>query len=205
MSRCHGFIGEGAGRIGRTRVSINDGSGEIGYGSGSFMVLEPPAGVSLHPVPMRKRGDAEPPLLTESDLEPDELRILRHADEALERAARTGQPFIRHFWGLLPEATPGGASCVMPNGPHVGNRVGYVQGGILYALGAATAMAALPESWMLTSMMAAFISPGQGASLKAQASVVHQGQRTSVIRTAIMRSDGRQVLDVMSTHILEPR
>ena len=201
-SRCHGFTGKS---LGRARVTIEDSGGEIGYGSGSFMVLEPPPGVSLHPVPMRKRGSAEPTVLTERDLAPDELRILRHADEALERAARTGQPFIRHFWGLLPEAAPGGASCVMPNGPHVGNRVGYVQGGILFGLGAATAMAALAEGWLLTSMAAAFISPGQGPALKAQASVVHQGQRVSVIRTEVVRSDGRRVLDVMSTHILEPR
>ena len=199
-SRCHGFVGEGDGRIGRARVVLDDAGGGFGYGSGAFMVLKPPPGVTLHPVPMRKRGDAEPPLLTERELAPDELRIVRHADEALERAARTGQPFLRHFWGLLPQAAPGGASCVMPNGPHVGNRVGYVQGGILFALGAATAMAALPDTWMLSSMAAAFISPGQGPALKAQASVVHQGQRVAVIRTEVLRGDGRRVLDVLSTH-----
>jgi acyl-coenzyme A thioesterase PaaI-like protein len=199
-SRCHGFVGEGDGRIGRARVVLEDAGGEFGYGSGAFMVLKPPPGVTLHPVPMRKRGDAELPLLTERELEPDELRIVRHADEALERAASTGQPFLRHFWGLLPEAGSAGASCVMRNGPHVGNRVGYVQGGILFALGAATAMAALPETWRLSSVAAAFISPGQGPALKAQASVLHQGQRVSVVRTEIRRSDGRLVLEAMSTH-----
>lgn len=200
-SRCHGFTGHVDGRIGRSRVVLEDTHGEFGYGSGAFMVLKPPPGVMLHPVPMRKRGDADPPPLAERDLEADELRILRHADAALERAARTGEPFMRHFWGFVPEAAPGGASCVMPNGPHVGNRVGYVQGGILFGLAAATATGALPETWMLNSMAAAFISPGQGPALKAQASIVHQGQRVSVIRTEVMRSDGRLVLDLMSTHI----
>ena len=38
-------------------------------------------------------------------------------------------------------------------------------------------------------------------SLEARASVVHQGQRMSVVRTEIMRSDGRRVLEVMSTHV----
>jgi uncharacterized protein (TIGR00369 family) len=200
-SRCHGFIGEGDGRVGRARVVLEDTGSEFGYGSGAFMVLKPPPEVTLHPVPHRKRGDAEPPVLAESDLEPDELRILRHADEALERSARTGQPFIRHFWGFLPEAGDGGASCAMPNGPHVGNRVGYVQGGILFGLAAATATAALPETWMLSAVTAAFISPGDGPALQARASVVHQGQRSAVIRTEITRSDGRRVLEVMSTHI----
>ncbi len=200
-SRCHGFVGEGEGRIGHARVLLEDAGAEIGYGSGAFMVLQPPLGVELHPVPLRKRGDAEPPLLAEGDLAPEELRILRHAEEALERAARTAQPFMRHFWGFLPEAAPGGAACVMPNGPHVGNRVGYVQGGILLGLATATAAAALPETWMLSAVAAAFISPGEGPALRAQASVVHQGRRVSVMRTEVTRSDGRRALEAMSTHL----
>jgi uncharacterized protein (TIGR00369 family) len=197
-ARCHGFVGQGEGRIGRARVSIEAGSGEIGYGSGAFMVLKPPPGVELYPVPHRKRGDAEPPVLEERDLAPDELLILRRAEESLQQKKK---PFMRHFWGFLPQAAPGGASCVMPNGPHVGNRVGYVQGGILLGLAAATATVALPETWTLSAVTAAFISPGQGPALKAQASVVHLGQRVSVIRTEVARSDGRRVLEAMSTHV----
>jgi len=199
-SRCHGFVGEGEGRTGRGRVVIEDAGGEVGYGSGAFMVLKPPPQRTLHPVPLRKRGDAEPTPLAERDLAPDELRILRHADEALEHAAKSGQPFIRHFWGFLPQAARGAASCVMPVGPHVGNRVGFVQGGVLLGLAAATAAAALPERWMLSAIAAAFVSPGEGAALKAQANVVHHGRRVSVIRSEITRSDGRRVLEVMSTH-----
>jgi acyl-coenzyme A thioesterase PaaI-like protein len=201
-AHCHGFVGEGDARIGRGRVVLEDAAGEIGYGSGAFMVLKPPPQVALHPVPLRKRGDAEPPVLAERDLAPDELRILRHADEALERAARTGQPFLRHFWGFMPQGDRSGASCVIPNGPHVGNRVGYVQGGILLGLAAATATAALPEAWALSSLAAAFISPGEGTALRAQASIVHRGQRVSVIRTEVTRGDGRRVLEAMTTHVV---
>src|SRR5688500_1917100 len=196
-ARCHGFVGEGEGSIGRARVASEEGGGEIGYGSGAFMVLKPPPGVQLHPVPHRKRGDPEPPVLEARDLAPDELLILRRAEETLQQQ---GKPFLRHFWGFLPEAAPGGATCVMPNGPHVGNRVGYVQGGILFGLAAATATAALPETWRLSLMSAAVISPGDGPALRAQASVVHKGQRAAVVRTEPARSDGRRVLDVMSTH-----
>lgn len=193
---CHGFVGEGDGRVGRARVVLEHAGGEFGYGSGAFMVLPPPAGVTLHPVPHRKRGDPEPPRLAERDLAPDELAILRHAEKVLDR-----KPFMRHFWGFQPQATPGGASCVMPNGPHVGNRVGYVQGGILLGLAGATAAAALPESWRLSAIMAAFISPGQGPALEARASLVHQGQRVAAVRTEVRRSDGRRVLEAMSTHL----
>jgi acyl-coenzyme A thioesterase PaaI-like protein len=200
-SRCHGFVGEGEGRVGRSRVVLDAAAGEIGYGSGAFMVLKPPPQVTLHPVPLRRRGDAPPPSLAERELAPDELRILRHAEEALERAAKSGHAFVRHFWGFLPEATRGAASCVMPNGPHVGNRVGNVQGGILLGLAAATASAALPESWMPGAISAAFANPGEGPALKAQANVVHHGRRLSVVRTEVTRSDGRRVLEVMSTHL----
>lgn len=199
-SRCHGYVGEGYGRIGRARVMLDGPQGEIGYGSGAFMILKPPPNVTMHPVPHRKRGDPEPPALAEEDLAPDERRILRHADEALERSAKAHQPFIRHFWGFLPEATRGAASCVMPNGPHVGNRVGNVQGGIMLGLAAVTAAAALPETWNLSTISAAFISPGEGPALRAQASVVHHGQRLSVVRTEVTRSDDRRVLEVLSTH-----
>jgi uncharacterized protein (TIGR00369 family) len=199
-SRCHGFVGEGEGRTGRSRVVIEVAGGEIGYGSGVFMVLKPPPQRTLHPVPLRKRGDAAPAPLAEQDLAPEELRILRHAEQALERAARSRQPFIRQFWGFLPQAVRGAAACVMPVGPHVGNRVGYVQGGVLLGLAAVTAAAALPDTWTLSAIAAAFISPGEGSSLKAQANVVHHGRRVSVIRTEITRSDGRRVLEVMSTH-----
>ena len=200
-SRSHGYVGEGVGRVGRARVRLDGPHGEIGYGSGAFMILKPPPHVTMHPVTHRKRGDPEPPALSEQDLAPDERRILRHADEALERAAKTRQPFIRYFWGYLPEKGRGSATCVMPNGPHAGNRVGNVQGGIMLGLAAVTAAAALPDTWKLSTISAAFISPGEGPALKAQATVVHHGQRLSVVRTELTRSDGRRVLEVTSTHL----
>lgn len=203
-SRCHGFLGEGRGRIGRSRVVIDGAGGEIGYGSAGFMVLKPPPHLASHAVPLRRRGDPDPPALGEADLAPDELRILRHADAALAQAAKARQPFIRQFWGFLPEAAHGAASCVMANGPHVGNRVGHAQGGILLGLAASTASASLPSSWVLSAVAAAFISPGEGPALKAQAHVIHHGQRLSVVRTEVTRSDGRRVLEVMSTHAQRP-
>lgn len=200
-SRCHGYQGEGYGRIGRARFLLGAGGAEIGFGSGAFMILKPPPNVTMHPVMHRKRGDPEPPSLSEAQLTPDEQRILRHADEALERSSKTRQPFIRHFWGYLPQKGRGAATCVMPNGPHIGNRVGNVQGGIMMGLAAVTAAAALPETWTLSTISAAFISPGEGPALRAEATVVHHGQRLSVVRTGITRSDGRRVLEVTTTHL----
>ena len=84
----------------------------------------------------------------------------------------------------------------MPNGPHVGNRVGNVQGGILMGLAAVTAAAALPENFMLSTLAAAFISPGEGPALKRARAWCTKRQRLAVVRTEVLRSDGRRVLDV---------
>ena len=195
----HGFVGEGYGRVGRSRVVISGAAGEIGFGSGAFMILKPPANVTLHPMPHRRHGDATP-VIAENELRPDESRIVRHAEAMLERAASLREPFLRHFWGILPRQIPGGASCVMMNGPHVGNRVGHAQGGILLGLAAATASCALPSSWALTGISAAFISPGEGSELRARSTILHHGRLTSVIRTQVAGRDQRRVLEVMTTH-----
>ena len=200
-SRFHGFVGHGDGRIGRARVVLEGPAGEIGTGSGAFMVLKPPPNVELHPPPMRKRGDPAPPALLPDELTQRELRVLQYAEAAAARAGSAGEPFLQHFWGLLPERETDGASCTMANGPHVGNRVGHVQGGVLLALAAATANAGVAPGWTLGTISSAFIAPGEGATLRAHARLVHRGQRLAVVRTEVMREDGRRVLDAISTHL----
>ena len=196
----HGFAGRGYGRVGRSRVVISGGAGEIGFGSGTFMILKPPPNVTLYPMPHRRHGDAPPPVIAENELRPDEMRILRHAEAMLDRAAPGRESFLRHFWGFLPRQNPAGASCAMMNGPHVGNRVGHAQGGILLGLAAATASCALPSSWALTGISGAFISPGEGSVLRARSTILHHGRQTSVIRTQVTGRNRRRVLEVMTTH-----
>ncbi|MGE5795047.1 MAG: hypothetical protein ACM36B_20285, partial [Bacteroidota bacterium] len=148
----HGFFREGSGRLGQSRVIVAGSAGEIAFGTGSFMALRPPAGVTMHPAPNRRRDDPLPPALAETELKRDELRILRQADVALARVAADGGAFVPRFWGYAPRRAAGGAAAVMKNGPHIGNRVGHAQGGITLGLAAVTAAAALPPSWALTGI-----------------------------------------------------
>lgn len=191
-----GFFRQSAGRLGMSRVSVAGREGQVCYGSGSFMALEPPRNVTLHPVPLRTRKSREPLKLLEKDLEPDEKEILRHADAALEG----GGSFIERFWGFQPRRTGAGAECTLKNGLHVGNRVGHAQGGILFGMAAATAGAALPPSWMLSGISAWYISPGDATVLRARSKVVHQGGLTAVVRTQITGRARRRVLEVVTTH-----
>jgi hypothetical protein len=136
------------------------GGGEVAFGSGSFMALRPPAGVTMYPAPNRRRDDPPPPPLVESDLKRDEIRILRQADEALARVAADGGAFVPRFWGYQPRRVAGGAAAAMKNGPHIGNRVGHAQAGSS-SLAAVTG-AALPANWALTGSRLVH-QPGEGA------------------------------------------
>jgi acyl-coenzyme A thioesterase PaaI-like protein len=179
-----GFLRKGAGRVGMSRVSVSGRGGLVCFGTGTFMALAPPKGVNLHPVQTRR----EPVKLAERDLSPQETKILERADEAL--AARGN--FIEHFWG------PSGG--VFRNGLHAGNRVGHAQGGIQFAMAAATAASALPAGWLPSSITAAYLSPGEGRVLHAKSSILHQGGTTAVVRTQITGKGNRRVLEVFSTH-----
>ena len=94
----------------------------------------------------------------------------------------------------------GGASGKLKNGPHVGNRVGHLQGGVTMGLGIATAEAALPASWMLSAVTAWYISPGEGRVIKAKSKIIHHGRLTSVVRTEITGKNNRRVMEMITTH-----
>ena len=192
-----GFVQGAAGRQGLSRVSVVSGRERVCYGTGAFMVLKPPKGVELHPVPKRRRGEIEVPVIDGTRLKRDERRVLEHADATL---ADGSTEFLRRFWGFAPHHIKGGAACTVKNGPHIGNRVGHVQGGVLIGMAAATAVAALPATWQLTGISAWYISPGEGRSLRARSKIVHHGRIVSVVRTQVTGKHGRLVLDVTTTH-----
>jgi len=182
-----GFFHGGTGKLGMSRVSVTGAAGQVCYGTGTFMALRPPRHVTLHPVPFRRRSSPEPRRLQEEELDAGERDILRRADAALA----AGGNFIGHFWGDAHR---------LKNGLHVGNRVGHAQGGILIAMAAKSAAARLPEGWRLSGITALYVSPGEGPTLRARSSVIHQGRLTAVVRTQVSGRDRRRVLEVVTTH-----
>jgi acyl-coenzyme A thioesterase PaaI-like protein len=121
-----------------------------------------------------------------------------HVDDAIEFAAASS--FIDALWGGSLRKTKDGASGTLENGLHVGNRVGHVQGGLQIGFAARTACSALTEHWLLTSITASFVSPGEGKQLRARSTIVHRGRLTAVVRTQLYGKDRRLVLDVVSQH-----
>jgi acyl-coenzyme A thioesterase PaaI-like protein len=192
-----GFFQGTASRQGMSRVVVRSGATEVCHGHGSFMALEAPAGVALHPMPTTRRPEPAP--LDEKSLTRPEKELLRLADSVLGDPAAESA-FLQRLWGFAPHRTKDGARAKMKNGGHVANRVGHVQGGILLGLAATTACAAAPPRWSFTSINAAFVSPGIGAVLRVRSKVVHHGLLTAVVRTEIMGPGRRRVLEATTTH-----
>ena len=200
----HGFVQGAAGRQGVSTVSISGDAGPICTGTATFMMLKPPKGVELHPVPHRRRGENPTPEIPGGRLRPDEKMVLATADAALAQVRAHGGSFVQRFWGVQAKHVAGSAQSTVKNGPHIGNRVGHVQGGILLGLAAENAIAALTPHWALTAISAWYISPGEGRSLKIRSKVVHHGRLVAVVRTEVTGKghDGgrRKVFEVMTTH-----
>jgi acyl-coenzyme A thioesterase PaaI-like protein len=175
----------------------------ICHASGEFVVLDPPAGVTLAPLPWQQAQPAETASNDEGALEPFERVILKATGKALASASPQAA-FIQHFWGGVPRRIAHGASNRVAVGPHLGNRVGHVQGGILFGIAANTARAAAP-AMMLSNVSAWYISPGHGKSLTVRSRVVHAGRSVAVIRTEIKTAAGERVLEAVTHHVARKR
>jgi acyl-coenzyme A thioesterase PaaI-like protein len=198
-SSLQGYVSNITSKQGSGQVTVSSNGKPVCYGVGTFMVLNPPKGVALYPMSHRK--DSDPPVapLAENELQRDECNVLAIADAALAEM-RKGHAFIRRFWGFDTHPLTKGAAGKLKNGPHVGNRVGHLQGGVTMGLGIATAETALPASWMLSAVTAWYISPGEGRVIKAKSKIIHHGRLTAVVRTEITGKNNRRVMEMITTH-----
>lgn len=172
----------------------------ICHASGEFVLLDAPPGVTLAPLPWER---AEPPRIVPVDagkLEPHERAILKACDAALANASPQAT-FIQHFWGGVPRRNAQGASNRVAIGPHIGNRIGHVQGGILFGLAATNACAAAPSAMMLSNASVWYISPGRGAALVVRSRIVHAGRTIALVRTEIKTAGGERVLEAVTHHV----
>lgn len=173
----------------------------IAHGSGEFVLLDAPPGVTLAPRPWEsnRTGSQQTVPVDIGTLELHENTILKACDTALAKTSREAA-FIQHFWGAVPRRIAQGASSRVAIGPHIGNRIGHVQGGILFGLAAANACAAAPLAMMLSNASAWYISPGRGAALLVRSRVLHAGRTTAVVRTEIKTAGGERVLEAVTQH-----
>jgi acyl-coenzyme A thioesterase PaaI-like protein len=198
-ARMHGYTSGAEVRQSMTSGTVYAGEVPVCHASGTFVVLPPPPGVNLAPLPWQREDEAAPAALRPNDLKPDEKAVLKACGYALRRADDQ-RAFIEHFWRILPAPTDHGARCTVKLGPQHGNRVGHVQGGLLLGLAAITARAAAPRHPQLSAVAAWYISPGQGRALKIASKRFHEGRSFAAVRTEIRNADGSRVLEVVSHH-----
>ena len=195
-----GYLKGAKGGQGVSLTHIKADNTLIAVGYGAFMVLPVPNGATLPAVPwVEKKAPVDPPLDLQT-LTNDEKWILERVKASIEYCERTREEFATHFLNFHPQPQERGACCEVLNGPHIANRVGYVQGGVILALGMVTANAALGKEWMLSGVTATYISPGEGEAIRAESKIIHQGRMTAVVQTSIHNKTGRLALEVLSTH-----
>jgi acyl-coenzyme A thioesterase PaaI-like protein len=199
LARFDGYAAGAATRQSLTSGTFYAGGEPICHAGGTFIVLPPPPGVNLGPMPWQRSGDAPISPIARGELQPGERAVMRKCESALKRAGPR-HAFIEHFWGALPAATADGARCTVKTGPQHGNRVGHVQGGLLFGLGAITARAAAPNHPQLSAIAAWYISPGQGRALRIRSRRIHEGRSFAAVRTEIRNADGSRVLEMVSHH-----
>ncbi len=192
------FVDGAGSRQGLCRVALQAGGSTVLFGTGAFMVMNPPPGQTMYPL-VSAVHEAATPLAIE-ELDAGERRILACAEAAMS-AAPSPRGFSRRFWGFLPESTPDGAICRTDNGPHLGNRVGHFQGGLQMGMAIDTAAAALPADWAVSGVSAFFLSPGDSAQFVAEARIEHRGRSTAVVRTVLTGKEARRLLVMETVHL----
>jgi acyl-coenzyme A thioesterase PaaI-like protein len=185
-------------------ATISANGKTVCHASGEFMLLDAPPGVTLAPLPWQRNDPPRIVPVDASELDPNERAILRAGDAAFAKASPQAA-FIQHFWGGVPRRSAQDASSRVAIGPHIGNRVGHVQGGALLGLAATNACAAAPMAMMLSNVSAWYISPGRGTVLSVRSRVVHTGRTIAVVRTEVKTAGCERVLEAVSHHVARKR
>jgi acyl-coenzyme A thioesterase PaaI-like protein len=178
--------------------TIHSGDTLIAHASGAFVLLDLAKGAEQVTRPW------VPPELAREPLEPVEFDQAEAEALAMcaraEAAASRKHPFIEHFWCGIPEVHADGADLTVEVTAHLGNRVRHVHGGVLLGAAAYVASAATRSTKRLSNISAYFVSPGLPPRLQVRSRLVQQGRNFSVVRTQIVRPDGKLVLETTSQH-----
>lgn len=210
QAELEGFFSQSTGCLGMTRGRVFANGKVAAFGSATFMVLPAPKGKTLHPVPWIYRPVPEElPLPSTETLSDTERWILERSQTTLaglnqnktEANGKTSPAFLEAFLGTETLTMDQGVKVGIPNGPHVGNRVGHVQGGISLGLALYSANRALPADWRCSGINASYVSPGMGTALESESVVTHRGRLTAVERTQVRGDNDKVVLDVMTHHV----
>jgi len=185
------FVAE---RRGTAQCVISSGDRPVAQAQGWFSALPAPAGRTLALLPWERDDPPEIATPAPDDLDQDEVRAVAAARAAGRRAALGGTAVSHELLPFEWEApTEGGIRGVLPIGPELANRVGHLQGGVVYGAAAVAAARAigLPPSCVMDGHYQ-FLRPADGAYLTADATVTRRG-RSVIFAESRLSVDGTLV------------
>lgn len=198
-TRFVGFTGRSRVKQSLVSANIKCGGTPVAYLSAACVLLDLPEDRARTPWPWLPEDFRLAPQQS-IELDADELAALEACERA-EAAATAEHRFIEHFWCGIPEASNGEAHLRVKVTPHLGNRMGHVQGGLLLGMAMKVANAATPRGMQLSNISAYFVSPGVGPVLDVHSTISHQGRRLATVCTQISGASGKLVLEAASQHV----
>ncbi|MFC4055495.1 acyl-CoA thioesterase domain-containing protein [Actinomadura syzygii] len=168
-----------------SRAVLRAGDRVVAHAQGSFMVLPTPEGRARLTTDWEREHTVPLPVIGLDDLDPAERRFVESVRSAARRAAGTGRPLedelVEPVWA---DRDPPRAGLVI--GPEMGNRVGHVQGGVLYAVAArAAAHVAGPGPWSCADGTYQYLRPGAGRVLTARPVLLRRGRAMAFARVEL--------------------
>lgn len=179
-------------------IEAHSGGVPVFTGEATFVVFENKAGTAPHPLPGPRDFDTIEPL-DSRELDGAESVIFGRAIDAVRPQGSEPFSFLERLWGLTPRSNNGEAICEFPCGPHVGNRVGHAQGGILFGLAAQTSLQVLGTDWTLIDISASFLTPGDGGALTAKARPTRVGRAMATVNCDIIDAAGALTMQSHAT------
>lgn len=170
------------------------GDDMVGFGQASAMALPAPPGREPQLLPWERPFLAPVVAAGPADLDANEARFVGDVQAAARRAQENGKPvedeFLSFQWERAAAGEARGSAAI---GPAIGNRVGHVQGGVLYAAGAIGSSQALGgPGWEVAGGSYHFLRPAGGTILTVAARAERLG-RSLAFTSARLAVDGRVV------------
>lgn len=151
-----------------------------------FSVLPLPAGTPYTPMPWERDADQGAlPTLTAADLTADELAAAQAATAAQQRRTESGLGLAEELLDVDWRTDGDRVVAAAAFGPHLGNRVGMLQGGALYGITALAAQRAAGPGMVLAEGSLQYLRPGHEGEIIATASLTRRGRTVAFVDVSV--------------------
>lgn len=175
---------------------ITDETGRlVVVASGSFSALPPPRGVTLKRITWDVLEDGVPGVGL-ADLEGDEERAVRAVGEAVALAS-SGDAVVEELVGVRWSEEGDTLVGTLDAGPQHVNRVGHLQGGLIYGLAATAAQRLVPGASVVEGHVQ-FLRAGQPGPVQVRAERLRVGRSVGFARVQLTQG-GEVTVDARAT------